>query len=91
MIAGGRWLFGQDALTGKVVNSAVCMYAMSPDGHFIIDRLPDHPNVAIGAGFSGHGFKFATAVGEHLVDLVYNAAAKPYEILALDRLATAPV
>lgn len=87
MIAAGRWLFGDEAITGKVIKSAVCMYAMTPDGHFIIDRLPGHPNVAIGAGFSGHGFKFATAVGEHLVNLVYDPAERPYDILALNRFA----
>jgi glycine/D-amino acid oxidase-like deaminating enzyme len=90
MIEAGRWLFGDEAITGKVIKSAVCMYAMTPDGHFIIDRLPGHPNVAIGAGFSGHGFKFATAVGEHLVNLVYEPAERPYDILSLDRFAATP-
>ncbi len=49
---------------------------MSPDGHFIIDRYPGTPgqdepydNVTIACGFSGHGFKFATVVGEALADL----------------------
>jgi sarcosine oxidase len=87
MIEAGRWLFGDEAITGKVIKSAVCMYAMTPDGHFIIDRLPGHPNVAIGAGFSGHGFKFATAVGEHLVNLVYDPTERPYDILSLSRFA----
>jgi monomeric sarcosine oxidase len=90
MIEGGRWLFG-DVITGNVIKSTVCMYAMTPDGHFIIDRLPGHRNVAIGAGFSGHGFKFTTAVGEHLVNLVYNDSERPYDILALNRFATMPV
>lgn len=89
MVRAGRWLFGDEQITGEVIKSAVCMYAMTPDGHFIIDRLPDHQNVTIGAGFSGHGFKFATAVGEHLVDLAYDAAARPYDILSIDRFATA--
>lgn len=91
MLDAGRWLFGHDAFTGKLIKSAVCMYAMSPDGHFIIDRLPDHPNVVIGAGFSGHGFKFTPAVGEHLVNLAYDAATRPYEILSLGRFASAAV
>jgi sarcosine oxidase len=46
-----------------------CIYTLSPDRHFIIDRHPEHPNVAFAAGFSGHGFKFATTVGEILADL----------------------
>jgi sarcosine oxidase len=44
--------------------SAVCMYPMSTDGHFIVDRLGDR--VIVCAGLSGHGFKFAPALGEAL-------------------------
>jgi sarcosine oxidase len=48
-----------------------CLYTNTPDEHFIIDFLPGHDkSVAIAAGFSGHGFKFASAVGEILADLV---------------------
>jgi len=89
MIDAGRWLFGDRAITGKVLKSAVCMYAMTPDGHFIIDRLPGHANVVIGAGFSGHGFKFASAVGEHLVNLAYDELESPYPILSVSRFAAA--
>lgn len=56
--------------TPEVVKSAVCLYMMTPDTDFILDRHPSLPNVAIGAGFSGHGFKFAPAVGEVLANLV---------------------
>jgi sarcosine oxidase len=46
-----------------------CLYANSPDENFIIDFLPGYENkVAIACGFSGHGFKFASAVGEILAD-----------------------
>ncbi|MEM9352049.1 MAG: N-methyl-L-tryptophan oxidase [Planctomycetota bacterium] len=48
---------------------AVCMYTMTADGHFVVDRLPGEPNVAIAAGLSGHGFKFAPVLGEALVGL----------------------
>lgn len=47
-----------------------CMYTMTPDENFIIDLHPKYKNVAIAAGFSGHGFKFASAVGETLSNLV---------------------
>lgn len=47
----------------------VCLYTLTPDEHFIIDVHPAHPNVAIAAGFSGHGFKFASVVGEILANL----------------------
>lgn len=45
---------------------AVCLYTMTPDEHFIIDAHPEHRHVLLAAGFSGHGFKFASAVGEAL-------------------------
>ncbi len=54
---------------GALHHSEVCIYTLSPDRHFIIDRHPEHPNVAIATGFSGHGFKFAPVVGEILADL----------------------
>jgi sarcosine oxidase len=65
------------ALNGRVLDSRVCLYENSPDQHFIIDRLPDAPNVVYAAGFSGHGFKFASVIGEILADLVTNGEATP--------------
>ncbi|MBM4009875.1 MAG: N-methyl-L-tryptophan oxidase [Planctomycetes bacterium] len=47
----------------------VCLYTMSPDHHFVVGLHPEHPQVALAAGFSGHGFKFASAIGEVLADL----------------------
>lgn len=54
----------------KVIEHSVCMYTMTPDEHFIIDRHPEHENVFIACGFSGHGFKFASVVGSVLADFV---------------------
>lgn len=65
------------ALNGRVVKGLVCLYENSPDGHFVIDQLPDQPNVVYAAGFSGHGFKFASVVGETLADLVTRGTATP--------------
>jgi len=48
----------------------VCLYTMTPDAHFVVDRHPANENVAFAAGLSGHGFKFAPALGEALTDLV---------------------
>jgi sarcosine oxidase len=64
-------------LNGPVMDSLVCLYENSPDHHFMIDRLPDQPNVVYAAGFSGHGFKFASVVGEILADLVTRGEATP--------------
>jgi glycine/D-amino acid oxidase-like deaminating enzyme len=41
-----------------------CYYTMTPDEHFIVDRLPDSRNVVVIAGLSGHGFKFTSVLGE---------------------------
>lgn len=57
------------ALNGEVSRAVTCMYTMTRDQHFIIDRHPRHPQVSIAAGFSGHGFKFSSVVGEILCDL----------------------
>ena len=51
-------------LGSRLVTSADCYYTSTPDEHFVIDRLPDHQNVTIVAGLSGHGFKFASVLGE---------------------------
>jgi monomeric sarcosine oxidase len=68
-----------------VTASSMCMYTMSPDQDFIIDRHPEHANVAIAAGFSGHGFKFTPKVGEHLADLVTDGQARPIPEFSLGR------
>jgi sarcosine oxidase len=48
----------------------VCMYTNTPDEHFILDHLPGfEKDVAVAAGFSGHGFKFSSVVGEIMADL----------------------
>jgi sarcosine oxidase len=64
-------------LNGRVLDGLVCLYENSPDLHFVIDRLSDRPNVLYAAGFSGHGFKFASVVGEILADLVTRGEATP--------------
>ncbi|MGB2079240.1 MAG: N-methyl-L-tryptophan oxidase [Vibrio sp.] len=54
---------------GKFKLGKTCLYSVTPDEHFIIDKHPTNPNIVIAAGFSGHGFKFASAIGEALADL----------------------
>lgn len=46
-----------------------CMYTMTPDHHFVLDCHPQHSNIVIGAGFSGHGFKFGPIIGKLLCEL----------------------
>lgn len=66
-----RWLPHVDPK--QPLREAVCMYTMSPDGHFRIGTHPQHPNVRYVAGLSGHGFKFASVLGAMLAaDVLIN-------------------
>jgi sarcosine oxidase len=78
------------ALNGRVISSLTCLYENSPDGHFLIDRPPEHSNVVYAGGFSGHGFKFASVIGEIVADLVTRGTAMPEaDFLRAKRLALA--
>ncbi len=55
-------------------DSRICLYTQTPDEHFIIDTHPAHEHIVIGAGFSGHGFKFSTIIGKMLTDLALDGA-----------------
>ncbi len=55
------------AADGPTLSLKTCLFTNTPDEHFIIDRLSDE--VLVAGGFSGHGFKFASVVGEILADL----------------------
>lgn len=54
---------------GPTMTLASCMFTNAPDGHFIIDRHPDYPQISFASACSGHGFKFASVVGEIMADL----------------------
>jgi sarcosine oxidase len=71
---------------GPCRRSSVCIYTLTPDRHFLIDLHPEYPNVALAAGFSGHGFKFASVVGEILADLAENGRTDlPIGMLRISR------
>jgi sarcosine oxidase len=57
------------AANGPLKAAETCLYTMTPDGHFLIDRLPGAPNIIVASPCSGHGFKFAPVIGEILADL----------------------
>ncbi|MEO2033228.1 MAG: N-methyl-L-tryptophan oxidase [Planctomycetaceae bacterium] len=64
--------FSRDHLRGVIaepVRSSTCLYTVSPDGHFLVDHDAESSRVVFAAGFSGHGFKFASVMGEVLADL----------------------
>jgi len=55
--------------SGRLADGSVCLYTNTPDGDFVVDLHPRRREIAIVAGLSGHGFKFATVLGEILADL----------------------
>jgi sarcosine oxidase len=57
------------AANGPLLEAKTCLYTVAPDGDFILDRLPGFPQVIVTSACSGHGFKFAPAIGEALADL----------------------
>jgi sarcosine oxidase len=57
------------AANGALLAAQTCRYTMTPDGDFILDRLPGAPAVIVASPCSGHGFKFAPVIGEILADL----------------------
>jgi sarcosine oxidase len=58
------------AANGRMRNAQTCLYTMTPDETFIIDRVPDTPHVVVASPCSGHGFKFAPVVGEIVTELI---------------------
>jgi len=71
---------------GSLQLGKVCLYTCTPDMDFILDAHPLQKNVFIAAGFSGHGFKFSTAVGEVMADLaMHGRTPHPISRFALQR------
>lgn len=56
-------------LDTKAVTVDTCLYTNTPDGDFVIGHHPEYQNVIVAGGFSGHGFKFCSVIGEILSDL----------------------
>jgi sarcosine oxidase len=54
---------------GRLLAARTCLYTTTPDGNFILDRLPGCPQIIVASPCSGHGFKFAPVIGEILADL----------------------
>jgi len=61
---------------GPLLAAETCLYTMTPDGTFIIDRLPAAPQIAVASPCCGHGFKFAPVVGEILADLATRGSTR---------------
>jgi sarcosine oxidase len=61
---------------GPALAMKVCLFTNTPDEHFLVDLHPDHPEVVVAAGFSGHGFKFCSVLGEILADLAIDGGTR---------------
>jgi sarcosine oxidase len=78
--------FVPDLADGEVVHTKVCLYDMTENSDFVLDRDPDHPEVVYGYGFSGHGFKFAPLIGTLLSELALDMKPR----FALERFSADP-
>ena len=71
---------------GRLNDGKVCLFSMTPDEDFIIDFHPEHSNLIFAGGFSGHGFKFASAIGKTLSELaIEGKSAQDISFLRLNR------
>ena len=78
------------SMNGDLVDAKTCMYTNTPDEHFVISTHPEHPQISIAAGFSGHGYKFCSVVGEILADLATDGKTEhPIELFSPTRLTNA--
>lgn len=71
---------------GEVVRTKVCLYDMTENSDFVLDRDPDHPEIIYGYGFSGHGFKFAPLIGTLLAELALDKKPR----LSLEKFSADP-
>jgi sarcosine oxidase len=64
-----------------------CMFTNTPDHHFVLDLHPEYPQVSMASPCSGHGFKFASVVGEIMADLADKGFTRhDISLFRLDRL-----
>jgi sarcosine oxidase len=74
-------------LAGRCLDARACMYTNTPDEHFVISVHPEHPRIVIACGFSGHGYKFCSVVGEILADLATDGSTRhPIDLFSPARL-----
>ncbi len=74
--------------SGPVSSVLTCLYTVAPDGHFVIDRHPEHDNVVIASPCSGHGFKYTTAIGPLLTELAFTGhTTLPIDSFSIARFA----
>ncbi|MBI3327387.1 MAG: N-methyl-L-tryptophan oxidase [Nitrospinae bacterium] len=76
---------------GPTMSLMTCIFTNTPDEHFILDLHPRLPQVCIAAGFSGHGFKFCSVVGEIMADLAQDGRSRyDLDLFSLRRFTETP-
>lgn len=71
---------------GPTMKLETCLFTNTPDEEFVLDHHPEYSQVIVGAGFSGHGFKMSSAIGEMLADLAIDGETHhPRELFRIDR------
>ena len=63
------------AALGPIIYTKSCLYTLTPDRDFVLDRIPEFPNALIAIG-GGHGFKFASLIGRTLSELAIDATTE---------------
>ena len=73
---------------GPLLSWRACMFTNTPDEHFVLDTLPGAPQVVVASPCSGHGYKFASVMGEVLADFATGSPSGfDLSLFRLDRLA----
>jgi sarcosine oxidase len=76
---------------GPTMSLKTCLFTNTPDEHFILDLHPQWPQVCMAAGFSGHGFKFCSVVGEIMADLAQTGRSSHHlDLFRLQRFQQTP-
>jgi len=78
------------AANGALRGSATCLYTDTADGHFLITPHAQHDEVLVVSACSGHGFKFASAIGEGVADLLMGLARPDLAAFGRERLLPSP-
>jgi len=66
--------------SGTTMALRACMFTNTPDEHFILDHLPEYPQVTVASPCSGHGYKFCSVIGEILADLATGDGTTRHDI-----------
>jgi len=74
-------------LSSRCLRTTTCLYTVTPESRFVIDALPEQPNVIVASPCSGHGFKHAAAIGEAIAQLAQDKESNiDISSFSIDRL-----